>query len=164
MMVKKTLMLTLLATLTLAGCKTPPPALTEDTLVTSTVNGVTLTHRYAVAAPAEFTPVNASWRALYAASVMTTPDYGGKVVRYLDNAQRFEVLGRVEHNWLAIAEEPEGQLIGYIPPKAAVESSRYDATLRSDRPRSRRAKQVCVAVGGASKACRTTDTATWILD
>ena len=64
MMVKKTLMLTLLATLTLAGCKTPPPAVTEDTLVTSTVNGVTLTHRYAVAAPAEFTPVNASWRAL----------------------------------------------------------------------------------------------------
>ena len=164
MMVKKTLMLTLLATLTLAGCKTPPPAVTEDTLVTSTVNGVTLTHRYAVAAPAEFTPVNASWRALYAASVMTTRGCGGKVVRYLDTAQRFEVLGRVEHNWLAIAEEPEGQLIGYIPPKAAVETSRYDATLRSDRPKPRRAKQVCVAVGGASKACRTTDTATWILD
>ena len=85
------------------------------TPVTSEVNGVKLVHRHAVAAPGEFTPVNESFRALYAASVMTLPDYGGKVVRYLDNAQTFEVLGRVEHNWLAIAEEPSGQLIGYVP-------------------------------------------------
>ncbi|WP_185749271.1 SH3 domain-containing protein [Pantoea dispersa] len=163
-MVNKSLLLTLLAALTLAGCKAPPPPVTDDTLVTSEVNGVKLVHRHAVAAPGEFTPVNESFRALYAASVMTLPDYGGKVVRYLDNAQTFEVLGRVEHNWLAIAEKPSGQLIGYVPPKAGVESIRYDATLRSDRPRPRRAKQVCVAVGGASKACRTNDTATWILD
>ncbi len=160
----KSLVLTLFAVLTLAGCKTPPPSVTDDTLVTSEVNGVKLVHRHAVAAPGEFTPINASYRALYAASVMTTPDYGGKVVRYLDNAQSFQVLGRVEHSWLAIADEPDGQLIGYIPPKAGVESTRYDATLRSDRPRPRRAKQVCVAVGGASKACRANDTATWILD
>lgn len=160
----KSLVLTLFAVLTLAGCKTPPPSVTDDTLVTSEVNGVKLVHRHAVAAPGEFTPINASYRALYAASVMTTPDYGGKVVRYLDNAQSFQVLGRVEHSWLAIADEPDGQLIGYIPPKAGVESTRYDATLRSDRPRPRRSKQVCVAVGGASKACRANDTATWILD
>ncbi len=164
MTVKTGLVLTLLATLMLAGCKTAPPALTDDTLVTSTVNGVTLTHRHAVAVPTEFTAINTSYRALYAASVMTTPDYGGSVVRYLDNAQRFEVLGRVEHNWLAIADAPEGELIGYVPYKAGVESSRYNATLRSDRPRPRRNKQVCVATGGDSKACRSNDTATWILD
>jgi hypothetical protein len=164
-MVNKSLVLTLLAVLTLAGCKAPPPPVTDDTLVTSEVNGVKLVHRHAVAAPAEFTPVNESYRALYAASVMTTPDFGGKVVRYLDNAKPFEVIGRVEHSWLAVADEPDGQLIGYIPPKAGVESSRYDATIRSDRPRPRKnSKQVCVAVGGASKACRTNDTATWILD
>ncbi|WP_345829442.1 SH3 domain-containing protein [Pantoea sp. BRR-3P] len=164
-MVNKSLVLVLLAVLSLAACKAPPPPVTDDTLVTSEVNGVKLVHRHAVAAPNEFTPVNESYRALYAASVMTTPDFGGKVVRYLDNAKPFEVLGRVEHSWLAVADEPNGQLIGYIPPKAGVESSRYDATIRSDRPRPRRnSKQVCVAVGGASKACRTNDTATWILD
>ena len=161
----KSLVLMLLAVLSLAACKAPTPPVTDDTLVTSEVNGVKLVHRYAVAAPGEFTPVNESYRALYAASVMTTPDFGGKVVRYLDNAKPFEVLGRVEHSWLAVAEEPNGQLIGYIPPKAGVESSRYDATIRSDRPRPRRTKQqVCVPVGGSSKACRNNDTATWILD
>ncbi|WP_409521800.1 SH3 domain-containing protein [Pantoea sp.] len=163
-MVNKSLVLTLLAVLTLASCKAPPPPVTDDTLVTSEVNGVKLVHRHAVAAPGEFTPVNESFRALYGASIMTTPDYSGKVVRYLEAGKTFEVLGRVEHSWLAIADEAQGQLIGYVPPKAGVESSRYDATVRSDRPRPRRSKQVCVDVGGASKACRTNDTATWILD
>jgi hypothetical protein len=164
-MVKKSLALMLLATLTLAGCKAPPPSVTDDTLVTSEVNGVKLVHRHAVAAPVEFTPVNETWRALYAASVMTTPDYGGKVVRYLENGKPFEVLGSVENHWLAIADQADGPLIGYVPLKAGVESGRYEATLRSDRPRPRgKNKQVCVDVGGASKACRTNDTATWILD
>lgn len=161
---KKSLALTLLAVLSLASCKAPPPPLTDDTMVTSEVNGVKLQHRHAVAAPQEFTPVNQTWRALYNASVMTTPDYGGKVVRYLENGKSFEVLGSVENHWLAIADEADGPMIGYVPLKAGVESSRYDATVRSDRPRPRRTKQVCVAVGGASKACRTNDTATWILD
>ena len=61
---KKSLALMLLATLTLAGCKAPPPSVTDDTLVTSEVNGVKLVHRHAVAAPAEFTPVNETWRAV----------------------------------------------------------------------------------------------------
>lgn len=162
---KKSLALTLLVVLALAGCKAPPPPLTDDSLVTSEVNGVKLVHRHAVIAPKEFTPVNETWRALYNASVMTTPDYSGKRVRYLENGKPFTVLGSVEHHWLAIADEPEGPMIGYVPLKAGVESSRYEATVRSDRPRPRRAaRQVCVDVGGASKACRSTDTATWILD
>lgn len=161
---KKSLALTLLVVLTLAGCKAPPPPVTDDTLVTSEVNGVKLVHRHAVAAPKEFTPVNETWRALYNASVMTQPDYSGSLVRYLENGKPFVVLGSVENHWLAISETTDGPMIGYVPLKAGVESSRYEATVRSDRPRPRRTKQVCVDVGGASKACRTNDTATWILD
>ncbi|AUX93279.1 SH3 domain-containing protein [Mixta gaviniae] len=157
--------LTLLAVLTVAGCKPPSPPVNDDTLVSSTVNGVTLVHRHAVNAPAEFTPVDETWRALYDASVMTSPDYGGKVVRYLENGKPFQVLGKVENNWLAIADAEDTQLIGYVPLKAGVAADRYEETLRNDRPRPRRAsKQVCVDVGGASKACRKANTATWILD
>ncbi|MFS2223783.1 SH3 domain-containing protein [Pantoea sp. B65] len=164
--VKIRIALTLLAVLTVAGCKAPPPPVTDDTLVNSNVAGVTLVHRHAVQAPKEFTPVNESWRALYNASVMTTPDYSGKIVRYLENGKPFVVLGEVENHWLAIAEEDQQQLIGYVPLKAGVKSERYDATVRSDRPRPRKStkQQVCVDVGGASKACRNKDTATWILE
>lgn len=157
--------LTLLAAITVAGCKPPPPPVNDDTLVSSTVNGVTLVHRHAVSAPGEFTPVNESYRALYNASVMTRPDYGGNVVRYLENGKPFQVLGKVENNWLAIAEPDDTQLIGYVPLKAGVPGDRYEQALRNDRPRPRRAsKQVCVDVGGDSKACRKDNTATWILD
>lgn len=198
--------LTLLAALTLSACKTAPPPVTDDTIVTSQVDGVTLTHRHAVRAPAAFSPVNETYRALYNASVMTTPDYGGKVVRYLENGKPFIVLGEVENHWLAIAEPveeesapqtpatdappategesapeaqpaadaapaaevapaPLPQLIGYVPFKAGVKADRYDATLRSDRPRPRKnVKKVCVDVGGKSKACRSNDTATWIME
>ena len=113
--------LTLLAVLTVAGCKPPPPPVNDDTLVSSTVNGVTLVHRHAVNPPAEFTPVDETWR--------------------------------------------DTQLIGYVPMKVGVAADRYEEALRNDRPRPRRAsKQVCVDVGGASKACRKANTATWILD
>lgn len=98
---------TLLAVLTLAGCKTPPPPVGDDTIVTSEVDGVKLSHRHAVLPPKSFTPVNAEYRALYNASVMTSPDYSGKVVRYLENGKPFIVLGEVENRWLAIADVPE---------------------------------------------------------
>ena len=150
--------------LALSGCKAPPVK-PQEKLETSVVDGTTLVHRHEIGAPKTFTPVYQAYRALYAASVMTTPDYGGKVVRYLETGKPFEVLGSVENHWLAIADQADGPLIGYVPLKAGVESSRYDATVRSDRPRPRgKNKQVCVDVGGASKACRTNDTATWILD
>ncbi|WP_205297159.1 SH3 domain-containing protein [Candidatus Pantoea multigeneris] len=163
-MVKKRLILTLIAVLSLASCKSPPAKPADDTLVTSEINGVKLVHRYAVSAPHEFTPLNQTWRALYAASVMTTPDYSGQVVRTLANSKPFFVLGEVEHHWLAIADQRDGPLIGYVPTKAGVESSRYAATLRNDRPRPRKTTQECVNVGGDNKACRSKNTATWILD
>jgi len=155
--------LILLAIFSLAGCKTAPSQPDDDALVTSEVNGVKLVHRYAVQAPTSFTPVNQQYRALYKASVMTRPDYSGKVVRYLENGKPFTVLGKTD-NWLAIAEENSPQLIGYVPPKAGVKSEQYAAALRNDRPHPRKAsKKVCVDVGGTNKACRNGDTATWIL-
>ena len=161
---KISIALTLLAVLTLSACKAPLPPVTDDTLVTSEVDGVKLTHRHAVQAPKTFTPVNETYRALYNASVMSGPDFGSKVVRYLENSKPFTVLGEVENHWLAVAEPDRQQLIGYVPYKAGVKTDRYDATVRSDRPRPRKAKQVCVDVGGQSKACRNNDTATWILE
>lgn len=159
------IVLTLIAVMTLAGCQAPPPPVTDDTLVSSEVDGVKLTYRHAIQPPAHFTPVNQSWRALYNASVMTRPDFSGKVVRYLENGKPFTVLGSVENDWLAIAEPDQDQLIGYVPARAGVISDSYDATLRKDRPRPRKAaKKVCVDVGGDSKACRNNSTATWILD
>ncbi|WP_220485547.1 SH3 domain-containing protein [[Pantoea] beijingensis] len=163
--VKTGIALTLLAVLTVAGCKAPPPPMTDETMVTSVVNGVTLTHRNAVKAPLAFTPVNQTYRALYNASVMTLPDYGGNVVEHLENGKPFTVLGEVENHWLAIARTDDTRLIGYVPFKAGVISDRYEATIRSDRPRPRKStKQVCVDVGGTSKACRKNNTATWILE
>lgn len=164
---------TLLAVLSLSGCKAPPPPVTDDTLVTSEVDGVALTHRHVVQAPHSFTPVNETYRALYGASVMTSPDFSGKIVRYLDNGKDFIVLGEVENHWLAIADadadaDADGdqqQLVGYVPFKAGVKTGLYDATVKSDRPRPRKnAKKVCVDVGGQSKACRNNNTATWILE
>lgn len=161
---KISIALTLLAALTLSACKAPAPQITDDTIVTSSVDGVTLTHRHAVRAPTSFTPVNETYRALYNASVMSSPDFGSHVIRYLENGKPFTVLGEVENHWLAIAEPDQEQLIGYVPYKAGVKSELYEATLRSDRPRPRKTKKVCVDVGGQSKACRNNDTATWILE
>ncbi|WBM72417.1 SH3 domain-containing protein [Buttiauxella sp. WJP83] len=151
---------------TVVGCKAPPPKMTDDTLVTSEINGVTLTHRYAVAAPHEFTPVNASYRALYPGSIMTKPDFGGKVVSTLENGQSYTVLGQVENNWLAIAEQDKQEMLGYVPTRALVKSELYAQTLKKDRPRPRPAakKTTCVAVDGGSKACQNANSGTWIID
>ncbi|KAB8307443.1 SH3 domain-containing protein [Erwinia endophytica] len=159
--------LTLLAVMTLAGCKAPPPPVTDDTLVTTEVDGIQLTHRHAVQAPQSFTPINETYRALYNASVMNRPDFGGKLIRHLNNGKPFTVLGEVENHWLAIADVDQEQLLGYVSPKAGVVASQYDDTVKRDRRRVRKnpnAKKVCVDVGGQSKACRNNDTATWILE
>lgn len=159
-------LLALLVVISAVGCKTPPPEITDDTLVTSQVNGVTLTHRYAVAAPGEFTPVNASYRALYAGSIMSKPDFGGKVISQLENGQAYTVLGQVEHAWLAVAEQDKKELLGYVPARALVKSELYAQTLKTDRPRPRRAakKTACVAVDNGSKACQNANSGTWIID
>ncbi|WP_312625864.1 SH3 domain-containing protein [Scandinavium sp.] len=159
--------LPLLVVTVLVGCKAPAPKMTDDTLVTSQVNGVTLTHRYIVSTPTEFTPVNASYRALYAGSLMSTPDFGGKVLGQLENGKTYTVLGTVEHSWLAIAEEDKPELIGYVPPRALVKSELYAQTLKKDRPRVRRAgskKTTCVNVDSNSKACQNADSGTWIIN
>lgn len=156
----------LVIALGLAGCMAPArPPMTDDTIVTSQVNGVTLTHRYAVTPPEEFTPVNQDYRALYPASLMSRPDFGGNVIRQLDNGKTYKVLGQVEHAWMALADEGKEELIGYVPARAVVKSEQYDATVRRDRPRPRRASnKTCVAVDGASKACKNAASGTWIID
>lgn len=153
----------LLVALILSACHSRQgPPITDDTLMTTEVGGVVLTYRHAIQPPISFTHINEEYRALYKASVMSRSDYGGNVVRYLDNSQTFTVLGVVENEWLAIAETGDTQLIGYIPPKAGVRSELYEATVKADRFRPAR-KSVCVKVDGNSKACRDNSTATWIL-
>lgn len=61
---------------------------------------------------------------------MSKPDFGGNVVKNLDNGQTFTVLGMVENNWLAIADSGQKQLLGYIQPRAGVQSDLYDQTLK----------------------------------
>lgn len=63
----------------LAGCEAPPkPQITDDTIETTQVNGVNLTHRHIVVPPTEFTPINAEYRALYSAAVMSQPVMAAK--------------------------------------------------------------------------------------
>ncbi|MCL2894476.1 SH3 domain-containing protein [Brenneria tiliae] len=162
------IVLVLLSAFGLASCKAPPPpALTDDTIVTNEVNGVTLVHRHAIVPPQEFQPINQEYRALYAASVMSRPDFSGKVVRHLENNHTYNVLGQVENAWLAIAEQGQEELIGYVPPRAAVKSELYEETLKKDRlrkPRRQAQKPTCVSVDGSGKACRNTNSGTWIID
>ncbi|MCT4705845.1 SH3 domain-containing protein [Enterobacteriaceae bacterium H11S18] len=159
-------LLALLVVTSVVGCKAPAPTMTDDTIVTSVVNGVTLTHRYAVAAPGEFTPVNADYRAMYAGSILSKPDFGGKVIGQLENGQTYTVLGQVEHSWLAVAEKDKQVMLGYVPMRALVKSELYAQTLKKDRPRPRKAakKTTCVAVDDASKACQNANSGTWIID
>lgn len=161
------LALSLLFVMTVTGCVKPPPPVTDDTIETHTVDGVTLTHRHVVTPPASFTPVNEQYRALYNASVMSRPDFGGKLIKYLDNGQTYTVLGSVENNWFAIAEDGQEQLIGYVPLRAGVKSDLYDKTIKADARRVRRAapaKKKCVSVDGNSQACRNTNSGTWIIN
>ncbi|SFU08542.1 hypothetical protein SAMN05192562_104599 [Kosakonia arachidis] len=160
------MVLALLFVFGISGCKAPPkPAPSDDTIVTSEVNGVTLTHRYAVSAPTEFTPINQNYRALYPASVMSKPDFGGKVIRQLETGKTYVVLGQVEHFWMALADEGKEELIGYVPMRAVVKSELYDKTLREDRRRRVvPKKQTCVTVDGSGKACKNANSGTWIID
>ena len=172
-MVNLRIALSLLFVFAVAGCKAPPK-ITDDTLETSTVDGVALVHRHAVVPPAQFSPVNDAYRALYPTSVMTRPDYGGKVVTSLETGETYTVLGMVENNWLAIGELPQqaeaaatpaaAQLTGYVPFRALVKSDLYDQTLKADQPKRRvrsAKKKTCVSVDGDSKACQNGNSGTW---
>ncbi len=141
--VKTRITLTLLTALTLAGCSTPPPpppALNNDAIVSSEVNGVTLQHRAAVSAPKQFKPIGEEYRSLYAASIMSSPNYTGTAVGSLDNAAAFYALGEVENNWLAISAIRGGDLVGVYPGQRRRTGSalQIDAAQRSAAPRTRR--------------------------
>lgn len=164
---KRRITLSLLFVLCIAGCKTPPPPPGDDTLVSSTVEGVTLTYRHAITPPTHFTEINEAYRALYHASVMSRPDFGGKVVSYLDNGQPYTVLGQVENNWLAVAGKDQAELIGYVSAQALVKNDLYDKTLKADQRRKRvraAVKKTCVTVDGKGQACQNTNNGTWIID
>ncbi|WP_416412146.1 SH3 domain-containing protein [Pantoea sp. App145] len=189
-MVNLRIALSLLFVFAVAGCKAPPK-ITDDTMVTSTVDGVTLIHRHAVTPPAQLSPINEEYRALYPASVMTRPDFGGKVVTTLQTGGSYTVLGMVENNWLAVGEQPQqavapdadakkaadsvpqttaqpAQLTGYVPFRALVKSDLYDQTLKADQPKRRARtsakKKTCVSVDGDSKACQNGNSGTWIIN
>lgn len=165
---KMRFVLALFFVLAISGCKTPPHAeLTDDTIVTSEVDGVTLTHRHAVIPPQTFHTINAEYRALYSASVMSTPGYGGSVIRTLENGQTYSVLGQVENDWLAVAAKGDEEMLGYVLPNAVVKSDLYEKTLKQDRPRPRRAaakKPTCVSVDNNSKACQRANSGTWVIE
>ena len=40
------------------------------------------------------------------------------------------VLGQVEHYWMALADEGNEQLIGYVPMRAVIKADQYDAAVR----------------------------------
>lgn len=162
--------LLLFSTLQLSACALRPGlVITDDTLVSHKVNGETLLHRAIISPPEQFEPINAQYRSLYSASIMSKPSYNGKVLSQLENASPFIALGEVENKWLAIAMVKGGELVGYIQSNAGVAESKYRATVRKDRPRARRTKAAkragnCVAIGDNSQACKDTKSDTWILE
>lgn len=99
--------------------------------------------------------MNEPYRAMYPASLMSRPDYGGKVIRTLETGKTYVVLGQVEHFWMALADEGSEQLIGYVPMRAVIKADQYEATVRKQalRPKARK-KTTCVDVDGNSKACK----------
>ena len=163
---KMRVLCSLLFVMAVAGCKAPPkPAITDDTIVTSQVNGVTLTHRHAVEPPTEFTQLNKPYRAMYPASLMSRPDFGGKVIRTLETGKTYVALGPVEHDWMALADEGNDQLIGYVPMRAVINADQYEAAVRKQAIRHKaRKKATCVDVDGNSKACKDSANGTWILN
>ena len=115
--------------------------------------------------PTEITPVNEPYRAKYPASLMSRPDFGGKVIRTLDTGKTYVVLGQVEHYWMALADEGNEQLIGYVPMRAVIKADQYDAAVRKQAIRHKtRKKATCVDVDGNSKACKDSANGTWILN
>lgn len=109
--------------------------------------------------------MNEPYRAMYPASLMSRPDYGGKVIRTLETGKTYVVLGQVEHFWMALADEGNEQLIGYVPMRAVIKADQYEATVRKQaiRPKARK-KATCVDVDGNSKACKDSANGTWILN
>lgn len=167
-MVKIRVALSLIGVLSLAGCLPRTPPLTDETIVSTTVDGVKINYRHAILPPAQFTPLNEEYRALYNASVMNRPDFGGKLLRYLNNGETYTVAGKVENGWYAIAGDQQ-ELIGYVPLRAGVKSELWDKTVKADSRRKRvrsnqSAKPTCVAVAGESKACQNANNGTWIID
>lgn len=174
---KMKIVLSLLLALMMAGCQ-KKEQVNEDPIVTSIVNGVTLTHRSSIQPPMQFEPVNQEYRALYNASVMSQPSFSGKLVTNLENSQPYTVLGAVEYRWFAIAEPGSEQLLGYIPLRAVVKSEMYDQTVNADRrrPQARSAaksrakakpkakESTCVDISGSGKACKNNDNGTWVID
>lgn len=75
------------------------------------------------------------------------------------------MLGQVEHYWMALADEGNDQLIGYVPMRAVIKADQYEATVRKQaiRPKVRK-KATCVDVDGNSKACKDSANGTWILN
>ncbi|EDX6465852.1 SH3 domain-containing protein [Salmonella enterica subsp. diarizonae serovar 60:r:e,n,x,z15] len=158
------LILTFLFMVSASGCKAPQQ-ITDDTVVSSQVNGFTLKHRYIVRPPAEFTPVNDDYRALYPALLMSRPDFGGKVIHNLVTGRTYVALGTVEHSWMALAEKGRDELIGYVPMRAVVRSELYDKIVREQSRRAKvRKKTTCVNVDGNTRACKNGNNGTWILN
>ena len=150
----------------LVGCQTPKPQITDDTIETSQVNGVTLTHRHIIVPPTEFTPINTAYRELYYAAIINRPGYGGKSVAELQPGDTYTALGQVDGGWIALAENGQEQLIGYAPANAVVKSELYDKTVRAQSRRAPkpRKKATCVNVDGNTKACKNGNNGTWIIN
>lgn len=156
-----------LAVMALTGCHIKAkPVITDDTIETSEVDGVKLTHRHVVTPPTTFTQVNEPNRAMYPASLMSRPDFGGKVLRTLITGGTYIVLGKVENDWLALGDVDSKNLIGYVPQRAVIRADQYDAAVRKQaslRPRMRK-RATCVDVAGSSKACKDSANSPWILN
>ncbi|MDF7680751.1 SH3 domain-containing protein [Enterobacteriaceae bacterium ESL0689] len=156
----------LLSVMAVSSCKTPKPVIiTDDTIETTQVNGVTLKHRHIITPPVEFTQINEPYRAMYPASLMSRTNFGGKVLRTLETGKTYVVLGQTEQFWMALADEDGDQLIGYVPMRAVIKADQYEANVRKQarRPKARK-KTTCVDVDGNSKACKDSVNGTWILD